>query len=301
MDKELLRKYRFTKKNIVSLSQIFTIVLVFFLFILSDYIKFNGEMGFITEWAYWVLVSAELVLIIALMVTVRSIHKNKEIEINENILSNISFIERTRKVVLGEGFTKQLDEEIVELNKENKYCAYKRKIEKKLNLVMALKLPAKKKDQLITKYEKLLEVPKEEVLKHHIKYRKITKTGLFANIDGKIITDDEFDISAHETRDVAQMIGLKALMVFIFAGITGTMTVDFFWYGISALWSTLIKLFSLLIAYTSAINQAVNFVKYNVEQSLNKRVELLTNFVNKYPELKAKLIEKKKEEKKDGE
>ena len=147
----------------------------------------------------------------------------------------------------------------------------------------------------------MLEVPKEEVLKHHIKYRKITKTGLFANIDGKIITDDEYDISAHEARDVAQMVGLKALMVFIFAGITGTMTVDFFWYGVSALWSTMIKLFALLMAYTSAINQAVNFVKYNVEQSLNKRVELLTNFVNKYPDLKAKLIERKKEENKGGE
>lgn len=301
MDKELFKKYKFTKKNIVSISQIFTIILVFFLFILSDYVKFNGEMGFITEWAYWVLVCAELVLIIALMITVRSIHKNKEIELNENILNNLSFIERSRKVVLSEGYTKQLDEEIVEWNKENKYCAYKRKIEKKLNLVMALKLPAKKKDKLITKYEKLLEVPKEEVLKHHVKFKKITKTGLFANIDGKIITDDEFDISAHEGRDVAQMVGLKALMVFIFAGITGTMTVDFFWYGVSALWSTMIKLFALLMAYTSAINQAVNFVKYNIEQSLNKRVELLTNFVNKYPDLKAKLIERKKEEIKGGE
>ena len=301
MAKELLNKYRFTKKNIISISQVFTIILVFFLFVLSDYVKFNGEMGFITEWAYWVLVCAELVLIVALMITVRSIHKNKEIELNENILSNLSFIERARKVVLSEGYTKQLDEEIIELNKENKYCAYKRKIEKKLNLVMSLKMPAKKKDKLISKYEKLLEVPKEEVLKHHVKFKKITKTGLFANIDGKIITDDEYDISAHETRDVAQMVGLKALMVFIFAGITGTMTVDFFWYGISALWGTLIKLFALLMAYTTAINQAINFVKYNVEQSLNKRVELLTNFVNKYPELKAKLIERKKEENKGGE
>ena len=155
MDKELLKKYRFTKKNIVSLSQIFTIVLVFFLFILSDYVKFNGEMGFITEWAYWVLVCSELVLIIALMVTVRSIHKNKEIEINENILNNQNFIERTRKVVLGEGYTKQLDQEIVELNEENKYCAYKRKIEKKLNLVMALKLPAEKKRQTYNKIRKI--------------------------------------------------------------------------------------------------------------------------------------------------
>lgn len=299
--RELMKKYRFTKKNIVSLSQIATIALVFFLFILSDYVKFNGELGFITEWAYWVLVATELVLIVALMITVRSIHKNKAIELNTNILDNLAFIERTRKVVLSEGYSKQLDEEIVLWNEENKYCAYKRKIEKRLNFIMGLKMRAKKKDKLISKYEKLLEVPKEEVLKHHVKYKKITKTGMFANIDGKIISEDEFDISAHEGRDVAQMVGLKAFMVFLFAGITGTMTVDFFWYGISAIWGTMIKIFALFMAYTSAINQALNFVKYNVEQSLNKRVELLTNFVNKYPELKTKIIERKKEERKDGE
>ena len=298
--RELARKY-VTKKNLVSISQIFTIILVFFLFVLSDYVKFNGELGFITEWTYWVLVCTELVLIVALMITVRSIHKNKEIDINKNILDNLYFIDTARKVVLSEGYTKQLDEEIVLLNEENKYCAYRRKIEKRLNIIMALKMRAKRKDKLIAKYEKLLEVPKEEVLKHHVRYTKITKTGLFANIDGKIITSNEYDISSHEGRDVAQMVGLKAFMVFLFAGMTGTMTVDFFWYGISAIWGTMIKIFALFMAYTTAINQAVNFVKYNVEQSLNKRVELLTNFVNKYPDLKAKIIARKKENKQSEE
>lgn len=296
------KKFKVTRKGLSTVSQSFSILLIFVLYVLADYFKFDGTLSFMTDWYYWVMVISNLVLVVALMLTVRAMQKNKKIETSPKILSNIAFVDRARRIITGNGYSKQLDEHIIKLNEDNKYNAYKRKVENKLNFILSLKLPAEKKDKLIKKYEELLEVPKEEVLKHYVKFRKITKTGLFAGVDGKIITYDEYDIGTHEAQDVAQMVGLKALCVFLFASLTGTMSLQLFWHGIDALWGTLMKLFALLFACNTAMSQANTFVEYNIEQSLNKRVEMLSNFINDNEDLKSKMVtEKQKEEKKEEE
>lgn len=159
-----------------------------------------------------------------------------------------------------------------------------------------------KREVLKKKYETMLEVPKSEVIKHYNRYRKVTITGLFADVDGKIITEDEYDISPHDMRDIALMVGVKAMLVMLFAAFTGTMTIQIMWQGWDALLSIVFKLISIMLACNCAIKQAEDFVNYNINQTLNNRVDILSNFVNNDILLKNKMIQLKfiEEKVKDG-
>lgn len=294
-------KLNFTKQNAIKWTQITTMVVVFLLFILSDYIRVGGTISFITDWKYWALVITNLVLIIGIMITLRSYHKNNLISASITINKNLAFIERANRAILNYAYTsklnKWLDEEV---NPENKYQAYLRKVNKKLNFISSLFfIPAKKRDVWMRKVEKELEVKKEEVLKHHVKYNKVTRTSLMSGIDGKVMTNDPYDTSSHNLKDTAIMIGSKSLLVFLFASFTGTMIIQLMWQGWAGIWGTLLKVFSLLIACNCAIQQANDFVKYNLTQALENRVVIVSEFVNKDEVLKSKVIELKIEEEKN--
>ena len=142
------------------------------------------------------------------------------------------------------------------------------------------------------KYEALLRTPKEEVLKMNIKFSKITQTGLFAGVDGKLAVSSKHDIKTHESKDVSQMVGSRALLVYILTAISGTMIVSFMFGGWSAIWGTLLKIFSLLFASNQAVRHADNFVDYNIEQALDNRLRIILGFVNANEKVKEKVIEK---------
>lgn len=289
-------KLKITKQSAIKMTQIATMVVVFFLFILSDYIRVGGTISFITDWKYWTLVITNLVLIVGIMVTLREYHKNNLIANSVVITKNIDFIERANRAILNYAYTtklnKWLDEEV---NPENKYQAYIRKINKKLNFISSLFfIPEKKKDELIKKLEKQLETPKEEVLKQFVRYKKVTRTSLMAGVDGKVMTDDPYDTSSHNLKDTAMMIGTKSLLVFLFASFTGTMIIQLMWQGWAGLWGTMLKIFSLLLACNCAIQQANDFVKYNLTQAIENRVVIISEFVNQEEILKNRVIELKK-------
>lgn len=282
-------KYITSKKGFAFVSQVATIILVLGLSILTDYIKVGGTMDFINEWWYWLVVSTNLILIVILMITVRNMRKNKQIAQNDNIINGLNVINNARRVVLNYGYSDRLQDYIEEVNKENKYQAYINKWTKKLNRVLIMPMPAKRKDKKIREIEEKLKLPKEQVLELSVRYKKITQTGLFANVDGKIAVSNRFDISSHETRDIAEMVGYKALIVYLFAGITGTFAISFFFNGLNALWGTLLKILSMFVGVNSAINQADNFVIYNIEQSLNNRLDIVLKFVSQNEDVKEKI------------
>lgn len=289
-------KLKITKQSAIKMTQIATMMVVFFLFILSDYIRVGGTISFITDWKYWTLVITNLVLIVGIMVTLREYHKNNLIVNSVVITKNIDFIERANRAILNYAYTtklnKWLDEEV---NPENKYQAYIRKINKKLNFVSSLFfIPEKKRDEWIKKLEKKLETPKEEVLKQFVRYKKVTRTSLMAGVDGKVMTDDPYDTSSHNLKDTAMMIGTKSLLVFLFASFTGTMIIQLMWQGWAGLWGTMLKIFSLLLACNCAIQQANDFVKYNLTQAIENRVVIISEFVNQEEILKNRVIELKK-------
>lgn len=289
-------KLKITKQSAIKMTQIATMMVVFFLFILSDYIRVGGTISFITDWKYWTLVITNLVLIVGIMVTLREYHKNNLIVNSVVITKNIDFIERANRAILNYAYTtklnKWLDEEV---NPENKYQAYIRKINKKLNFVSSLFfIPEKKRDEWIKKVEKKLETSKEEVLKQFVRYKKVTRTSLMAGVDGKVMTDDPYDTSSHNLKDTAMMIGTKSLLVFLFASFTGTMIIQLMWQGWAGLWGTMLKIFSLLLACNCAIQQANDFVKYNLTQAIENRVVIISEFVNQEEILKNRVIELKK-------
>ena len=68
--------------------------------------------------------------------------------------------------------------------------------------------------------------------------------------------------------------------------------------GWSAIWGTLLKIISLLLALNSSMRQANNFVDYNIEQALDNRLRIILAFVNSNDEIKNKVLEKLKDEQK---
>lgn len=292
--------FKITKTGAIKISQIITVIIVFALYILSDYIRIGGTMDFITEKQYWIIVFINLFLVVAIMITLRSYHKTALISKAIIIINNLKFIERADRVITGNAYSKNLDEYLIEVNEENKYQAFRRKLIRKLNLISKLFfISAKKRDTWIKQVEQELETPKEIVLTQFVRYKEVTRTSLFSGIDGKIISEDQFDTSTHNTRDIAQMVSLKALIVVLFAGMTGTMIWQLMWQGWSGVWGTLLKIFSLLIACNCAIKQAEDFVEYNIKQALNNRVNIISNFVNNDKTLKQRLIKLKEIEDKE--
>ena len=285
---------KISQRTIKKFSQYASVVISFLAVILYDILRMGGTLEFITDKKYWMLIILNLVLIVIIMITLRSIHKSNLIAQSNKIQSNLAFVDRARRVIIGNAYSKKLNQYLDEVNAENKYQAYLRKVNKKLYFIDRLwLLKEEKRDTLKKKYETMLEVPKSEVIKQYIRYRKVTITGLFADVDGKIITEDEYDISPHDMRDVAQMVGVKAMLVMLFAAFTGTMTIQIMWQGWDALLSIVFKLISIMLACNCAIKQAEDFVNYNINQALNNRVDILSNFVNNDMLLKNKMIQLK--------
>lgn len=295
IDFKRFQQYAMSKNGMSTISQVMTIILVFFLYILSDYVSLDGSLKFMTEPMYYVVVTVNVVAIISLMITIRNMRKNDLILHNDNILESITAINRARKVIISNRYSDDLQVYLDELNKENKYQTYLNKISKKINKVQFnIFLTQKKKDKKIIELEQKLATPKEDVLKMVVKYRKVTIAGLFAGIDGKIAITNRFDTDTHNTRDVLQMTSQKALSIYLLSAISGSIIAGLIWQGWAGIWGTIIKLFALCLSCSQAIKQANDFVAYNVEQALDNRVQMTLDYVNSNEEVKNKFLALKK-------
>lgn len=292
MEKKDWKKKMLSRKGVSLISQILIIVLVFALFILGDYLSFKGSLNFIADWVYWVTTTLSLILIIALMITVRNMRKDKQVETNDNIQNTMKTVQAVRKVVLINAYDDELQAYIDKVNEDYKYETYINNVTTKINKLVPMIMPKEKKDALLKKYEAMLKVPKEEVLKMHIKFNKITQTGLFSGVNGKLAITSKHDISTHEAKDISDMISYKAMLVYILTAFSGTLAVSFFFGGWSAIWGTMIKIFSAVFSTNSALRQADSFVEYNIEQALDNRLRIILGFVNSNEEIKAKVLEK---------
>lgn len=303
-EKKKISQKMFSKKGVSLISEIAVICLVFVLYILGDYLAFRGTLDFATSPIYWITTTISLVLLIALMITVRNLRKDKQISESEDIANNMKTVSAARKVVLINAYDEILQKHIDKVNEDYKYETYINKITKKINRInihcfFTFRWSAKKRDKLLIKYEEQLRLSKEEVLKKNIKFKKITQTGLFAGVDGKLAVYNKYDISTHEGKDIFNMTSSKAIMVYLLTAISGTMIVSFMFGGWAAIWGTLLKIFSLLFATSSAIRQADNFVAYNIEQALDNRLRIILQFVNSREDIKQKVLEKLQEKKEE--
>lgn len=288
-------KVKVTRKGIVSASRIFTIAIIFVLYILADYIKAQITGGIITDGMYWLSIGISIVLIVSMMITVRAMRKDKKIAENLEIGDSMAQIETGFKVITNNGFSSKLDDYIAELNKQNKFETFQNQIKKKLfKLGDKEKYDAKRKE-----LNKLLSLPKEEVVKMNIKYKRITVSKLFSSIDGKILNDNEYDLDTYERQDIAKMVGMRALLIILFTAFTGSIVADFMFGGIAVIYSTLLKVFSLMLSINTAMNIADDFVEHNIKISVNRRLRHLAGFVNSTPELKT-LIKEYKEKRKEN-
>ena len=284
------------KRKIYNISSITLIVAIIGTYVIGDYVKFGGSIEFLTSWQYWFNIIINLVLTIMIMVTTRDLTKNKLLDASKTINNNIDFIQRSRRAIIGNAYSGKLDEYLVAVNKDNKIQAFNRKIENQINKANCNPFTTiSHKDKKVAELEKLLNLSDDEKLKKGVKFVKVTKSALFSGIDGKIISIDDYDLYTHNTRDIMSMVTYKALSIFLFSAFGGSVIVDFIFNGWGAVYSTLIKLISLLMSVISAIKQADEFVTYNVTEAMNKRTELLSNFINQDTELKEKVIKLKSE------
>lgn len=287
-----LKRKIFARKNISLVSQMVIIAMVFILFVVGDYLSFNGSVSFMTDPIYWMTTTLSIVLIVALMITVRNMRKDKRIEINQSIQNTMKTVQAVRKVVLINAYDDELQKYVDKVNEDYKYETYINNITKKINRLRYLPIKKEKKEELLRQYELELKKPREEVLKMHIKFNKITQTGLFSGVDGKLAVMSKHDINTHEVKDIVNMTSYKAVMVYIITAFSGTLVVNFMFGGWAVLWGTVIKIFSAFFSTNSAIRQADNFVDYNIEQALDNRLRIILGFVNSNETIKAKVLEK---------
>lgn len=293
------KKKVFSRKSITLFSQIAIIVLIFGLYLLGDYLAFKGSMDFASSAEYWITTGISITLIVVLMITIRNMHKDRKIEESTSIDNNMRTVQAVRKVVLINAYDVKLQEHIDRVNEDYKYETYINNVTKKINRLNGFWgkfISRNKKDKLLKKYEEQLRVPREEVLEMHVRFQKITQTGLFSNVDGKLAVYSKHDISTHEAKDVISMVSYKSIVYILLTAISGTLAVDIMFNGLSALWGTLLKICSLLLASSSAMRQADNFVDYNIEQALDNRLRIILSFVNSSEEIKQKVLEKLNED-----
>ena len=292
---EELKKKVFSKQGISIISQVAVIALIFGIYLLGDYLAFKGSVDFATSYEYWITTITSIALVVALMITIRNMRKDKRVGESEDIANNMKTIQAVRKVVLINAYDDELQEHLDRVNEDKKYETYINSINRKINRLQSIPMKKEKKEALLKKYEQELKVPRDEVLKMNIRFEKITQTGLFANVNGKLAVYSTYDISTHETKDIVQMASYKSLFYVLLTAISGTMAVSFAVGGWGVLWGTLLKICSLLMASNSAMRQADNFVDYNIEQALDNRLRIILAFVNSHEEVKAKVLEKLQE------
>jgi len=289
------KKKVFSRKGISLISQVATICLIFGIYILGDYLAFQGSLDFATSAEYWITTGISITLVVVLMITIRNMHKDKRIEESKDIENNMKTVQAVRKVVLINAYDVELQAHLDKVNEDYKYETYINNITKKINRLNGFWghfIPKNKREKKLLKYEEQLRKPKDEVLKSHIRFKKITQIGLFANVDGKLAVYSKHDISTHEVKDIAEMVSYKSIIYILLTAISGTLAVSFMFNGISAIWGTLLKICSLLLASNSAMRQANNFVDYNIEQALDNRLRIILEFVNSKEEIKQKVLEK---------
>ena len=293
------KKKVLSRKGVSLITQISIIVLIFGIYLLGDYLSFKGSMDFATSPEYWITTAISITLIVVFMTTIRNMHKDKRVAESKDIENNMKTIQAVRKVVLINAYDEELQKHLDKVNDDKKYETYINNITKKINkLPLRIFLSKNKKEELLKKYEQLLRMPRDEVLKKNIRFKKITQTGLFANVDGKLAVSSRYDIDTHETKDIVSMVSYKSIVYILLTAISGTLAVNFMFSGWSAIWGTLLKVISLLLALNSAMRQANNFVDYNIEQSLDNRLRIILAFVNSNDEIKNKVLEKLKDEQK---
>ena len=299
MEKNDWKKKVLSRKGVSLITQISIIVLIFGIYILGDYLSFKGSMDFATSPEYWITTAISITLVVVFMTTIRNMHKDKRVAESKDIENNMKTIQAVRKVVLINAYDYELQKHLDKVNDDKKYETYINNITKKINkLPLRIFLSKNKKEELLKKYEQLLRMPRDEVLKKNIRFKKITQTGLFANVDGKLAVSSRYDIDTHETKDIASMVSYKSIIYILLTAISGTLAVNFMFSGWSAIWGTLLKVISLLLALNSAMRQANNFVDYNIEQALDNRLRIILAFVNSNDEVKNKVLEKLKDEQK---
>ena len=299
MEKNDWKKKVFSRKGISLITQIAIVVLIFGIYLLGDYLSFKGSMDFATSPEYWITTAISITLVVVFMTTIRNMHKDKRVAESKDIENNMQTIQAVRKVVLINAYDEELQKHLDKVNDDKKYETYINNITKKINkLPLRIFLSKNKKEELLKKYEQLLRMPRDEVLKKNIRFKKITQTGLFANVDGKLAVYSRYDIDTHETKDIASMVSYKSIIYILLTAISGTLAVNFMFSGWSAIWGTLLKIISLLLALNSAMRQANNFVDYNIEQALDNRLRIILAFVNSNDEIKNKVLEKLKDEQK---
>lgn len=292
MDRKELKSKVLSRKGVSLISQMAVIVLVFAIYILGDYLSFGGTMKFATSPEYWITTLTSITLVLIMMITTRNMRKDKRISENSDIANNMKTVHAVRKVVLINAYGDELQEYLDKVNEDYKYETYINNITSKINRLQYKPMKKEKKDKLLQQLEQQLKVPKDEVLKMNIRFKKITQTGLFANVNGKLAVYSKHDINPHETRDVLEMTSYKSIIYILLTAISGTMFVNFVFGGWGAIWGTMLKICAIFMATNSAIRQADNFVDYNIEQALDNRLRIILGFVNTNEEIKAKVLEK---------
>ena len=211
MEKNDWKKKVLSRKGVSLITQISIIVLIFGIYILGDYLSFKGSMDFASSPEYWITTAISITLVVVFMTTIRNMHKDKRVAESKDIENNMKTIQAVRKVVLINAYDEELQKHLDKVNDDKKYETYINNITKKINkLPLRIFLSKNKKEELLKKYEQLLRMPRDEVLKKNIRFKKITQTGLFANVDGKLAVSSRYDIDTHETKDIASMVSYKS-------------------------------------------------------------------------------------------
>lgn len=280
---------KITKNGVLKVSRLLTIVFVFILYLASDFVRIIMTGGLITDKRYWITTFINVFLIISIMITVRLYEKDKGIEKDADIQDYMSQISRGFKTITMRGFNDQIDAFIKRINDENKYATFVKNIQHKL-VRLSRKKDTPKVIELREKLNELLKTPREEVLKMNIKYTRITVYQLFSTASAEFVNDNEADLSTHEAKDVAKMVTVRAAMIILFTAFTGSIIVDFILSGWGALYSVMIKIYTLICSINVAMRTADDFVQNNIKTALQKKIRYLTRFVYETPELKEILI-----------
>ena len=113
-----------SKRGITLLSQILTIILIFCIYILGDYLAFKGSMSFVDSPEYWITTSISITLVVVLMITIRNMQKDKRVINSKEIDNDMKTIQAVRKVVLINAYDDVLQEHIDKVNEDYQSLYY---------------------------------------------------------------------------------------------------------------------------------------------------------------------------------
>lgn len=259
------------KKSVILFGLLAVLILGF---ILLSVATLGFSIATVTDPTLWFSSLLVGLIAVAIVLTSRSLRKEKRITSDTEVVTYDKGIKSSAKNIINTGISRELDNYILELNKNSKYTTWQHKLRVKAS-------KAKKSKKRAAILRKIDETTEQECWDfERCRYTKVTYGQLITGkTSGKTSINDNLDLDTKEGWDIAKIVLFKFIRVACMTGVVLSpvfMMADWSW---NVLISILYKCIICAWAVYAGTADADGFVDGKLKITMLRRLNILSSFL----------------------